>query len=207
MLRADRRIAVTHVGSLVRPPALIDYLEKIRGHKVYDSAGFELCLKQSVAEVVRLQAEAGIDVVSDGEYGKSVTWAFYVHKRLSGIEWRSFTDEERHDPMATVISGRDREAFPEFYQEYDERVLGNARAVQRPVVTGPISYTGQPELRRDIETLKSAIANVQGTVGFLPVVVPASAIPNALAPLSTPGSICRSTTPGCRLCMRKWCRL
>src|ERR1700676_5443467 len=98
MLRADRRIAVTHVGSLIRPPALIDYLEKIRDHQVYDAAGFELCLKHSVAESVRLQAEAGIDVVSDGEYGKSVTWAFYVHKRLSGIEWRPFTDEERHDP-------------------------------------------------------------------------------------------------------------
>ena len=41
----------------------------------------------SVIEAVRLQAEAGIDVVSDGEYGKSGTWAFYVHRRLNGLEW------------------------------------------------------------------------------------------------------------------------
>ena len=46
-----------------------------------------------VIEAVRLQAEAGIDVVSDGEYGKSVTWAFYVHRRLSGLEWRPFTKQ------------------------------------------------------------------------------------------------------------------
>src|SRR5579862_4353601 len=125
MLRANRRIAVTHVGSLIRPAGLIEYLEKIRDNKSYDTTEFDKCLTQSIAEAVRLQAEAGIDVVSDGEYGKSVTWAFYVHKRLGGIEWRSFTDEELNDPTAMVISGRDRAAFPEFYKDYDERVLGN----------------------------------------------------------------------------------
>lgn len=179
MLRAERRIAVTHVGSLVRPPSLIGYLEKIRDNKTYDPAEFDRCLSQSIADAVRLQAEAGIDVVSEGEYGKSVTWAFYVHKRLGGLDWRSFTDEELNDPTAMVISGRDREAFPEFYKEYDERVLGNARAVRRPVVTGPITYTGQSELQRDIDNLKAGLAKVPGAVGFLPVVAPASAIPNA----------------------------
>ena len=78
MLRADRRVAVSHVGSLVRPPAMIPYLEKIRDKEPYDEAAFEKCLTESVTEAVRLLAEAGIDVVSDGEYGKSVNWAFYV---------------------------------------------------------------------------------------------------------------------------------
>src|SRR6516162_10290256 len=81
MLRADRRVVVSHVGSLVRPPAMIPYLEKIRDKEPYDEAAFEKCLTDSVAEAVRLQAEAGINVVSDGEYGKSVNWAFYVHRR------------------------------------------------------------------------------------------------------------------------------
>ena len=85
MLRADRRVVVSHVGSLVRPPAMIPYLEKIRDKEPYDEAAFDKCLTDSVAEVVRLQAEAGIDVVSDGEYGKSVNWGFYVHRRLSGL--------------------------------------------------------------------------------------------------------------------------
>ena len=166
MLRADRHFVVSHVGSMVRPPMMISYLQKAQGGEPYDKAAFEFCLAELIIEAVRLQAEAGIDVVSDGEYGKSVTWAFYVHQRLSGIEWRSFTDEERHDPTAMVISGRDREAFPEFYSEYDGRVLGNARA-PRPVITAPISYTGHAELQRDIADLKAAIADARA-VGFLP---------------------------------------
>ena len=60
MMRADRRVVVSHVGSLVRPPAMIPYLEKIRDKKPYDEAAFEKCLADSVTQVVLLQAEAGI---------------------------------------------------------------------------------------------------------------------------------------------------
>ena len=88
MLRADRRFVVSHVGSMVRPPAMIPYLQKQQAGEPYDQSAFEACLAESVIEAVRLQAEAGIDVVSDGEYGKSGTWAFYVHRRLGGLEWR-----------------------------------------------------------------------------------------------------------------------
>ena len=130
-------------------------------------------------EAVRLQAETGIDVVSDGEYGKSGTWAFYVHRRLGGIEWRPFTEAEAKDPMIAVISGRDREAFPEFYSEYDARVLANARKTPRPIVTAPLVYTGHAELQRDIANLKAGLARTKGVTGFLPVVAPASALPNA----------------------------
>ena len=122
-MRADRQFVVSHVGSMVRPPAMIPYLHKAQTGELYDEAAFESCLTESVIEAVRLQAEIGIDVVSDGEYGKSVNWAFYVHRRLSGIEWRPLTTAEAKDPMIAAISGRDREAFPEFYAEYDARVL------------------------------------------------------------------------------------
>ena len=179
MLRADRRIVVSHVGSLVRPPALIPFLQKIQENAAYDKAAFETCLTDSVVEAVRLQAEAGIDVVSDGEYGKSVNWAFYVHRRLSGLEWRPISAAEAKDPMVAVISGRDREAFPEFYAEYDGRMLRNASERGRPTVTGPLTYTGQAELQHDIANLKAGLAKVKGATGFLPVVAPASALPNA----------------------------
>jgi 5-methyltetrahydropteroyltriglutamate--homocysteine methyltransferase len=118
-------------------------------------------------------------VVSDGEYGKSGTWAFYVHRRLGGIEWRPFTEAEAKDPMIAVISGRDREAFPEFYAEYDARVLAVARSAGRPIVTAPLVYTGEGELQRDIANLKAGLARTKGVTGFLPVVAPASALPNA----------------------------
>ena len=179
MLRADRRFVVSHVGSMVRPPAMIPYLQKAQAGEPYDKAAFEACLTESVIEAVRLQADAGIDVVSDGEYGKSGTWAFYVHRRLKGIEWHPFTEAEAKDPMIAVISGRDREAFPEFYAEYDARVLAVARSVGRPVVTAPLVYTGQAELQRDIASLKAGLARTKGVTGFLPVVAPASALPNA----------------------------
>ena len=102
MLRADRRFVVSHVGSMVRPPAMIPYLQKAQAGEPYDKAAFEACLTESVIEAVRLQADASIDVVSDGEYGKSGTWAFYVHRRLKGIEWHPFTEAEAKDPMIAV---------------------------------------------------------------------------------------------------------
>jgi 5-methyltetrahydropteroyltriglutamate--homocysteine methyltransferase len=179
MALRDNRIPVSHVGSLVRPPALTELLQKIQNDQPYDKAAFEACLTDAVVEAVRLQAEAGVDIVSDGEYGKSVNWAFYVHRRLTGLERRPFTAAEAKDPMVAVISGRDREAFPEFYGEYDARVLRNASAAGRPVVTGPITYCGQAELQHDIANLKAGLAKARGVAGFLPVVAPASALPNA----------------------------
>ena len=101
------RILTTHVGSLVRPPKLIEFWRAIEGGKPYDATAFETCLTESVADVVREQAETGIDVVSDGEFSKGANWAFYVHKRLSGISVRPATPEEANDPMASVGGGPD----------------------------------------------------------------------------------------------------
>jgi 5-methyltetrahydropteroyltriglutamate--homocysteine methyltransferase len=85
------RIRTTHVGSLIRPPKLIEFWRSIEDGKPYDEAAFEACLTQSVAEVVRQQAEVGIDIVSDGEFAKGLNWAFYIFKRLSGIMVRPAT--------------------------------------------------------------------------------------------------------------------
>ena len=82
MKRSSDRILTTHVGSLIRPPALQDFLRAKQAGKPYDKAAYEACLKQSVAEVVHKQAEVGIDVVSDGEFGKSISWSQYVLERL-----------------------------------------------------------------------------------------------------------------------------
>jgi 5-methyltetrahydropteroyltriglutamate--homocysteine methyltransferase len=173
------RIYATHVGSLVRPPRMVPFLEAMQAKQPYDKAAFAPVLAESVKEVVRRQAEAGVDVVSDGEYGKSVNWAYYIHGRLSGVESRTMTPEEAKDPLNMTLGGRDREAFPDFYAEYDSRVMRVASAPVRPVVTGPIAYVGHAELQRDIANLKAGLAAVKVTGGFLPVVAPASALPNA----------------------------
>ena len=177
------RILTTHVGSLIRPPKLIEFWRAIEAGKPYDEAAFEACLTEFVADIVRHQAETGIDIVSDGEFSKGVNWAFYIHKRLSGITIRPATPEEAKDPMASMSGGRDREAFPEFYAEYDVASGLGKRLGNRVVVNGAISYSGQNLVGRDIKNLTAGIAQIKdrspSLAGFLPVVAPASATPGA----------------------------
>jgi 5-methyltetrahydropteroyltriglutamate--homocysteine methyltransferase len=173
------RILATHVGSLVRPPKLVEFFRAIEDDKPYDTAAYETCLAESIAEVVRQQADVGVDIVSDGEFSKGVNWAFYVHKRLAGISVRPITDEEAKDPMASMAGGRDRAAFPEFYAEYDRASGLGKRLGRRIVINGPLKYTGQSQVQRDIANLKAALARAKVEGAFLPVVAPASALPGA----------------------------
>ncbi len=176
------RILTTHVGSLIRPPKLITFWRAIEDGKPYDEAAFERCLAESVAEVVQQQAEAGIDIVSDGEFSKGVNWAFYIFKRLSGIAVRPASAEEMNDPMASMGGGRDHQAFPEFYAEYDVVTGLSKRLGNRVVVNGPIRYSKQ-QISRDIHNLQVGVAKAKrerpSVAAFLPVVAPASALPGA----------------------------
>jgi len=178
MPRNTDRILTTHVGSLVRPPKLVEHLRKIEDKQPYDEAAYEACLTESIDELVRQQAEVGIDIVSDGEFSKGVNWAFYIHSRLSGIGVRQTTPEEAKDPMASMSGGRDRVEFPEFYKEYDEASGLSKRLGRRIVINGPLKYSGQRQVQRDIANLKAAAAKA-GVEAFLPVVAPASALPGA----------------------------
>ncbi len=83
MKRSTTRILTTHVGSLIRPPALQDFLRLKQAGKPYDEQAYQRCLTESVAAVVKQQAETGIDVPSDGEFGKSISWSQYVLERLA----------------------------------------------------------------------------------------------------------------------------
>jgi 5-methyltetrahydropteroyltriglutamate--homocysteine methyltransferase len=171
MKRSSDRILTTHVGSLIRPAALQDFLRAKQSGKPYDQAAYDLCLKNSVAEVVRKQAEVGVDVVSDGEFGKSISWSQYVLERLSGFERRPI--KAGGNPFTR---GVDREKFAEFYAELDARE-GVATTIEA-VCVGPISYTGQAELSRDIDNFKAALKDVKVEEAFLPVAAPASVIPD-----------------------------
>jgi 5-methyltetrahydropteroyltriglutamate--homocysteine methyltransferase len=183
MAQSSDRIPVTHVGSLIRPPKLVEHLRKIEDKEPYDEKAYETCLTEAIAEVVLQQAEAGVDIVSDGEFSKGVNWAFYIHSRLGGITVRAATPEELRDPMASAGGGRDRVAFPEFYKEYDEASGLSKRLGRRIIVNGPLRYTGHAQVARDIANLKGALAKVKtanpSLEAFLPVVAPASALPGA----------------------------
>src|ERR1035438_5294264 len=110
MKRSSERILTTHVGSLIRPPALQDFLRLRQAGRDFDRDAYDECLTASVAEIVGRQAEAGIDVVSDGEFGKSISWSQYVLERLSGFERRPI--KSGANPFAR---GADRTRFAEFY--------------------------------------------------------------------------------------------
>lgn len=163
------RILTTHVGSLIRPPELVGILKAKLGDQPYDEAAYAACLARSVRDVVQRQVEAGLDIVNDGEFGKS-HWVRYVAERLAGVEARLVAGR-----TPAVFAGRDRERFPEFYAEYD-KTLNYARAYDF-VVTGPIAYKGRAFVERDIANLKAALAGKKVAGAFLPVVAPASLLP------------------------------
>ena len=136
------------------------------------SPAYGQCLKNSVLEVVRRQVEAGIDIPSDGEFGKNISWSQYALERLSGFERRPVPKEKN-----PFFRGADRARFPEFYAEMDA-APGGGTSTSLAVCVGPIAYTGQAEVQRDIDNFKSALAAAGVEQGFLPVAAPASVIPD-----------------------------
>jgi 5-methyltetrahydropteroyltriglutamate--homocysteine methyltransferase len=168
----------THVGSLVRPDELVAYLRKRDANEAYDEQAYQECLARSVREVVTSQRDAGIDIVSDGEYGKSA-WNYYVYERLGGIELRPHAVQ--HADFASVNDApTDWTRFPEFYAEY----FANEQEFEGPggdwACVEQVTYTGGEAIQRDIANLKAAMAAAGVEEGFLPVVAPASCFPNLI---------------------------
>src|SRR5262245_47035381 len=171
MKRSSDRILTTHVGSLIRPQPLQEFLRAKQAGKPFDAKAYGQCLTGSVADVVRQQAETGVDVISDGEFGKSISWSQYVLERLSGFERRPV--KAGANPFQR---GADRARFPEFYAELDAHEEIATRTDS--VCVGPITYTGQAELQRDIDNFKAGLAGCRVEEAFLPVAAPASVIPD-----------------------------
>ena len=171
MKRSTDRILTTHVGSLIRPPQLQEFLRARQKSDGFDERAYDQCLTASVADVVRGQEEAGIDVVSDGEFGKSISWSQYVLERLGGFERRPF--KEGRNPFQR---GADRRRFAEFYAELDAKEGTSTTADS--VCVGPVTYTGQAQLQRDIDNFKAALKGVSVAEAFMPVAAPASVIPD-----------------------------
>jgi 5-methyltetrahydropteroyltriglutamate--homocysteine methyltransferase len=172
MKRSENRILTTHAGSLIRPPEVAAFDTARQQRQPVDEQAYDEALRSAVADVVRKQADAGIDVVDDGEFSKS-SWGTYINQRVSGF---------KHDPerdMAINYTGQDAERFGEFFESEGG---GGSRRRWRgaDVCVEPIVYNDQHSVRRDIEHLKSAAASVSVEEAFLPVVAPASAAFNGV---------------------------
>jgi len=168
MKHSTERILTTHVGSLPRPPDLLEMIQAKEQGRPIDAEAFAARVKSAVAEAVRKQAEAGIDIAADGEMGR-FGFIPYVNERLTGLEARSNPRSE-----GTWARSREHLAFPEYYA-WAAQMPGAAGGAQRTqwVCTGPIAYKGQQALKRDIDNLKAALAQVRHEEAFMPAVSPA----------------------------------
>ncbi len=179
MRRSTERILTTHVGSLIRPAPLLPLIRAKQTGQPYDQQAYAACLAASVKEIVEKQAAAGIDVPSDGEFGKSISWSQYALERLSGFERRPA--KEGGSGAGGFFRGADRSRFTAFYAELDAADGPPATAgatAGEAVCVAPIRYTGQAEVQRDIDNFKAALKAAGVEEGFLPVAAPASVIPD-----------------------------
>src|SRR5262249_55033399 len=117
-------------------------------------------------DVVRKQAQSGIDVVTDGEMGK-VTFATYVNERLSGFEPAGASYTVRAPSWSL-----EAQAFPEYYADYFQKYSAAVAPIQPLVCTAPIKYVGQAAVQTDIDNLKAALAEVQVADAFMPATIP-----------------------------------
>jgi 5-methyltetrahydropteroyltriglutamate--homocysteine methyltransferase len=161
--RSQNRILTTHVGSLVRPPELRDLVSSVEKDPAIGDS-YRHALANAITEVVRKQADVGIDIVNDGEFAKS-SWSAYVLQRISGFEIRP--DELR--PL--IWLGHDRERFADFIAKEMPRVLTGAPT---EACVGPIAYQDADPINENIALLQSALAVAKVEEGFLTAVAPAS---------------------------------
>jgi 5-methyltetrahydropteroyltriglutamate--homocysteine methyltransferase len=148
------RILTTHVGSLPRPPEVVDLLQRKEKGEPYDAAAFEAAMARAVSALVARQAETGIDVVSDGETSK-IGYATYMQERLDGFG-------SGHIERKLALDVRD---YPDF-REKMARVTG-AQSFRRAACIGPVTVRDWTPLRRDIERFRAALAGAAVAEGFL----------------------------------------
>ena len=101
MKSSRERILTTHVGSLPRPPALLDLLLAREEGRAVDEADFETHAAKAVDDILRQQIESGIDIVSDGEQSKP-SYATYVKHRIAGIDMDPSVVERGRDAMVSL---------------------------------------------------------------------------------------------------------
>jgi 5-methyltetrahydropteroyltriglutamate--homocysteine methyltransferase len=166
MQRSTGRIYTTHVGSLARPVALLDLMRASAAGEPVGEAELDAAHRRAVADVVARQRAAGLDVINDGEQGKTGFFA-YIAQRLSGFEPRAGGNTmDKFRP--------ETEEFPEYYGQYFQRAMTGGMAV--PAVplacTGPVSYTGQEQLARDLAALRAAVGDAGPDEVFVCAVAP-----------------------------------
>jgi 5-methyltetrahydropteroyltriglutamate--homocysteine methyltransferase len=150
------KILTTHTGSLPRPPELgLAFANRETGEGQVPPPGtMASMIADAVIDVVGHQVTAGIDIVSDGEVGK-IGYSTYVKERLSGFGG---------EPGSLALADLDD------HPGFTERALAGL-VTRMPSCDGPVSYTGLPALRADLDNFAKALAST-GRRGFVPAASP-----------------------------------
>jgi 5-methyltetrahydropteroyltriglutamate--homocysteine methyltransferase len=174
MLRSSDRILTTHCGSLPRPGPLVALLAARDLDQPYDSAELDSVIRDSAQNVVRAQADLGVDVINDGEHSKT-SFSSYPAARLGGL-----TPIE--SPFGFQGLTRDTLQFAGAYAEMKVMYAARPSNVTRPggtggarrayACTGPITYTGQSAVQADIANLRAALRTVQASEAFVTALSP-----------------------------------
>jgi 5-methyltetrahydropteroyltriglutamate--homocysteine methyltransferase len=138
------RIRTTHVGSLPRPDELLALLNSSDRGEPVDTGALDAAVEAAVRDQVRMQAETGIDIVSDGEMSK-IGYATYIRHRMSGFE---IGDAPRATPA-------DLDAYPAYKEQLHRS--GATVAYLRPICRGAVTYTNTEPLETDLATLRAAV--------------------------------------------------
>jgi 5-methyltetrahydropteroyltriglutamate--homocysteine methyltransferase len=165
MERSKERILTTHVGSLPRPPDLLEFLEAREAGQPIEQAAFDACLAASVHDVVRKQIAAGLDSVCDGEFGK-ISYTFYVRHRLSGIG--AFRGSANDPPPATAAH-RDLLDHPDCHAVLNAKRGGISWHTRTavPCCIGPVAYGDRRALEVDLANLAAACAAAKPREAFM----------------------------------------
>jgi 5-methyltetrahydropteroyltriglutamate--homocysteine methyltransferase len=155
MKRSTDRILTTHTGSLPRPADLAATLEALDAGSTIDAAAFEARVRRAVIDIVRMQVEAGVDVVSDGEQGK-VGYSTYVRHRLTGFGGQS-----------EAAKRADWADFPEAAARAERRSV-----VARPTCNGPIDWKDRGAVQRDVDSFRAAVAAARPAEAFMTAASP-----------------------------------
>lgn len=188
------QIQTTHAGSLPRTPELI---EANRARELEDdgftpkqSSQFDDALAAAVQAVVKRQADIGITIPGDGEYGKDMSaalnygsWWSYIFGRTSGLEITGADHFEQPAVRSTpgniqLTSFPDRRDWVRFHDAYNDPDSGITVGEQKvfPAATGPISYSekGRELVQTDIRNFQTALDAAGYTTGFLSSLSPGS---------------------------------
>ncbi len=158
MQRSTERFLTTHTGSLPRPDDLIRMMYAKEEGVPVDPAALAARVRQAVAEVVKKQAEANVDLINDGEMSKP-SYATYIKDRLNGF-----------GGTGNTFVYQDLSEFPRL----EKRVFGDPGRSRRktPACNAPISVRDAQAASTDADNLRAALNGVKSAGGFMSAASP-----------------------------------